>query len=278
MIDVYNLTFGYSRKRLLFKDLNLHLKKGHIYGLLGKNGAGKTSLLKCLAGLTYPQDGDIRINGHHPGKRQPSFLEDIFYLPEEIHVPDMTAQSFAKGTAPFYPRFHQGEYEQYLNDFEVPFSRSLSKLSLGQQKKFIISFALACNTSVLIMDEPTNGLDIPSKAKFRKVIASAFSDDRLVVISTHQVRDLDNLIDSVLILNNQQIVLNSSNEELSSRLNFGLMMESDAVEALYAEESFRGIHAISVNKNGATSKPDLELLFNGVVAENEALLNHLNRQ
>ncbi len=277
MIEVQNLTFGYSRKRLLFMDLNLRLEKGHIYGLLGKNGAGKTSLLKCLAGLTYPKSGSIQINGYEPGKRQPSFLEDIFYLPEEIHVPDMTAQGFAKGTAPFYPRFHQGEYEQYLKDFEVPLSRSLSKLSLGQQKKFIISFALACNTSLLIMDEPTNGLDIPSKAKFRKVIASAFNDDRLVVISTHQVRDLDNLIDSVLILNNQKIVLNSSNEELSSRLYFGLMKESDAVEALYAEESFRGIHAISANETGGISKPDLELLFNGVVAENDALLNHLNK-
>src|SRR5690606_32630338 len=167
------------------------------------------------------------------------------------------------------------EHEQYLKDFEVPLSASLSKLSLGQQKKFMIFFALACNTSVLIMDEPTNGLDIPSKAKFRKIIASAFNEERMIVISTHQVRDLENLIDSVLILNKQQIVLNSSNEELSSRLNFGLMKESEALDALYAEESFRGIHAISINKNGSVSKPDLELLFNGVVAENEALINHL---
>ncbi len=278
MIDVHNLTFGYSRKKLLFQDLNLHLESGHIYGLLGKNGAGKTSLLKCLAGLDYPLSGEIRVKGANPVKRQPSFLEDIFYLPEEIHVPDMTVRGFSKGTAPFYPLFNQDEHEQYLKDFEVPLSASLSKLSLGQQKKFMISFALACNTSVLIMDEPTNGLDIPSKAKFRKIIASAFNEERMIVISTHQVRDLENLIDSVLILNKQQIVLNSSNEELSSRLNFGLMKESEALDALYAEESFRGIHAISINKNGSVSKPDLELLFNGVVAENEALINHLNHQ
>ncbi len=278
MINVQRLTFGYSRKTLLFHELNLQLEKGHIYGLLGKNGAGKTSLLKCLAGLNYPLSGEIRVNGANPMKRQPSFLEDIFYLPEEIHVPDLTAQGFSKGTAPFYPRFSQEEYEQYLKDFEVPLSSSLSKLSLGQQKKFMISFALASNTSVLIMDEPTNGLDIPSKAKFRKIIASAFNEERMIVISTHQVRDLENLIDSVLILNNRQIVLNNSNEELSSRLTFGVVKESDALDALYAEESFRGIHAISVNKNGSVSKPDLELLFNGVVAENDALLNHLNRQ
>lgn len=278
MIDVHNLTFGYSKKKLLFQDLNLHLERGHIYGLLGKNGAGKTSLLKCLAGLDYPLSGDIRVDGADPSKRQPSFLQGIFYLPEEIHVPDMTARGFSKGTAPFYPRFNQDEYEQYLKDFEVPLSASLSKLSLGQQKKFMISFALACNTSVLIMDEPTNGLDIPSKAKFRKIIASAFNEERMIVISTHQVRDLENLIDSVLILNNRQIVLNNSNEDLSSQLTFSIVKESDAVDALYAEESFRGIHAISINKNGSVSKPDLELLFNGVVAENDALLNHLNRK
>src|SRR5690606_20541066 len=142
MIDVHNLTFGYSKKQLLFHDLNLHLERGHIYGLLGKNGAGKTSLLKCLAGLDYPLSGDIRVDGADPSKRQPSFLQGIFYLPEEIHVPDMTARGFSKGTAPFYPRFNQDEYVQYLKDFEVPLSASLSKLSLGQQKKFMISFAL----------------------------------------------------------------------------------------------------------------------------------------
>src|SRR5690606_25300745 len=276
MIEIKSLSFGYQKNKLLFKDLNLNLKQGHIYGLLGKNGAGKTSLLKNIAGLVYPISGKCNINGHNPAKREPSFLKDIFYLPEEIYVPDTTAGDFVKGTGPFYPNFTHQHYAQYLQDCEVPLSPKLNQLSLGQQKKFMISFAVACNTSVLIMDEPTNGLDIPSKAKFRKIIASAFNEERMIVISTHQVRDLENLIDSVLILNKQQIVLNSSNEELSSRLNFGLMKESEALDALYAEESFRGIHAISINKNGSVSKPDLELLFNGVVAENEALINHLN--
>jgi len=278
MIEIKNLSFGYKKNKLLFNGLNLNLKKGHIYGLLGKNGAGKTSLLKNMAGLIYPISGQCSVNGHNPSKRTPGFLEDIFYLPEEIFVPDTTADGFVKGTAPFYPNFNHEEHSQYIQDFEVPLSSKLNQLSLGQQKKFMISFALACNTSVLIMDEPTNGLDIPSKAKFRKIIASAFTEEQLILISTHQVKDLENLIDSVLILNNKQIVLNKSNEELSNVLNFGNIESAELADALYHEESFKGVQGITVNKYGIISRPDLELLFNGVVSDNQELINHLNQQ
>ena len=278
MISIKNLSFGYQKKQLLFKDLSLDLKAGHIYGLLGKNGAGKTSLLKNIAGLVFPLKGICAVNGHNPPDRKPSFLEDIFYLPEEIFVPDTTVNGFVKGTAPFYPRFNKEDHLKYLKDLDVPQSAKLNQLSLGQQKKFMIAFAMACNTSVIIMDEPTNGLDIPSKAKFRKMIASAFRDDQLILISTHQVKDLENLIDSVLILHNQQIVLNKSNEELSDVLNFGIIPNTDLEEALYYEESFHGVQGISRNQYGTISKPDLELLFNGVISENEQLINHINQQ
>lgn len=278
MIKIKNLSFGYKKNKLLFKNLNLSLQEGHIYGLLGKNGAGKTSLLKNIAGLAYPISGECIVNNHNSSRREPSFLKDIFYLPEEIFVPDTTGDGFVKGTAPFYPKFNHEDHAQYLKDFEVPLSAKLNQLSLGQQKKFMISFALACNTSVLIMDEPTNGLDIPSKAKFRKIIASAFTEDQLILISTHQVKDLENLIDSVLILNHQQIVLNKSNEELSNVLNFGSIEEAELTDALYYEESFKGVQGISINKHGVISRPDLELLFNGVVSENQELINHLNQQ
>lgn len=278
MITIKNLSFGYQKNKLLFKNLNLNLKKGHIYGLLGKNGAGKTSLLKNIAGLVYPTLGICNVNGHNPSKREPHFLKDIFYLPEEIYVPDTTAGGFVKGTSPFYPNFNHEQHAQYLQDFEVPLSAKLNQLSLGQQKKFMISFALACNTSVLIMDEPTNGLDIPSKAKFRKIIAGAFIENQLILISTHQVKDLENLIDSILILNHQQIVLNKSNEELSNVLNFGTIESTELSNALYHEESFKGVQGITINKYEAISRPDLELLFNGVVSDNQELINHLNQK
>jgi len=278
MISIKNLSFGYQKKQLLFKDLNLDLKAGHIYGLLGKNGAGKTSLLKNIAGLVFPKKGICTVNGHTPSDRRPSFLEDIFYLPEEIFVPDTTADGFVKGTAPFYPRFSSQDHLKYLKDLDVPQFAKLKQLSLGQQKKFMIAFALACNTSVLIMDEPTNGLDIPSKAKFRKIIAGAFREDQLILISTHQVKDLENLIDSVLILHNQQIILNKSNEELSGVLNFGAIPNDDLEKALYYEESFHGAQGILRNQYGTSSRPDLELLFNGVTSENKELINHLNQQ
>ncbi|WP_028296701.1 ATP-binding cassette domain-containing protein [Olivibacter sitiensis] len=278
MISLSHLSFGYKKKKLLFEDLNLQLSPGHIYGLLGKNGAGKTSLLKNIAGLSYPKAGTCSINTMTPKRRQPAFLQQLYYLAEEIYVPDTKAKDFVKGTAPFYPNFDHEQLNAYLTDFEVPQDSKLTHLSLGQQKKFMIAFALACNTQVLIMDEPTNGLDIPSKAKFRKVIANAFSDDRCILISTHQVRDLDNLIDSVLILHDRRIVLNKSYEDLGKQLYFGLFDQEIGGKSLYAEETYRGTLGIATNDNNWNSKPDLELLFNAVISDNQSLIHHLNQQ
>lgn len=277
MITLDHLSFGYKKDHWLFEYLNLQLQSGHIYGLLGKNGAGKTSLLKNIAGLAHPKKGHCTVNRYNPARRQPSFLQELYYLAEEIYVPDTRAKDFISGTAPFYPNFREEQLNAYLEDFEVLPNARLSQLSLGQQKKFMIAFAMACNTKLLIMDEPTNGLDIPSKAKFRKVIASAFSEERCILISTHQVRDLDNLIDSILVLHNKQIVLNKSYEQISQLLYFGQLDAGQAKNALYYEDSFTGLHGISPNPLGRSSKPDLELLFNAITSKNESTLNHLKK-
>lgn len=279
MITLSQLSFGYKKKEALFEDLDLRLLPGRIYGLLGKNGAGKSSLLKNITGLVYFQRGACTVNGRTPQRRQPAFLHDIYLLAEEIYVPDTKARDFIRGTAPFYPKFDHAQLDSYLADFDVPLDSRLTQLSLGQQKKFMIAFALACNTEVLIMDEPTNGLDIPSKAKFRKVIASAFSDTRCMLISTHQVRDLDNLIDSILILHDRKIVLDRSYEDLGKQLYFGLLDDDMASgNLLYTEETYRGTVGIATNDRDVPSKPDLELLFNAVISDNPALILHLNQQ
>ena len=220
MIEIKNVSFGYQAKKLLYKNLALNLSSGNIYGLLGKNGAGKSTLLKNMIGLLYPLEGSITVNGSNPAKRLPSFLETIYFIPEEVHVPAVTIDRYIGLFCPFYPLFNREHLMVYLDRLEVTTKAQLSTLSFGQQKKFIIAFALACNTKILLLDEPTNGLDIPSKKRFRKLIASVMNEERMIFISTHQIKDLDNLIDQVIIVDNGQLLLNASIPAIGEKLSF----------------------------------------------------------
>lgn len=227
MIQLQQLSFGYTRQYRLFEALDLILEPGHIYGLLGKNGAGKSSLLRNMVGLLYPQQGQVDVVGYSPRRRQPAFLQQVYFIPEEIYLPTVTIARYVAIQAPFYPDFDASQFRYYLTEFDVPFEHRIDSLSFGQRKKVLIAFALACNTRVLIMDEPTNGLDIPSKRQFRKLVASVLREDRLILISTHQVRDLDNLIDSVLILGDRDILLHERLDTISERLRFATLPEAE---------------------------------------------------
>lgn len=270
MIQIENLSFGYSKKKLLYKDLSLSIAEGSIYGLLGKNGAGKSTFLKNLIGLLFPLNGSITVNGYSPKKRLPSFLETIYLIPEEVNVPPLTMKEYKKLFSPFYPNFNDEQFFDYLKQLEVNEEGKLNTLSFGQQKKFIIAFALACNTKVLLLDEPTNGLDIPSKIRFRKLISSVFTEDKIIFISTHQIRDLDNLIDHVIIVDNGDLLLNSSIEVISEKLSFRTVIEVlDGTKVLYKEESLKGATIVVENTEGENSKVNLEHLFNAITENPE---------
>lgn len=268
MIEIKNLSFGYNRKKLLYKNLTLSLPSGSIYGLLGKNGAGKSTLLKNLIGLLFPTEGEIVINGFVPKKRQPSFLKTIYFIPEEVYVPSLTINRYRDLFTPFYPNFDSAKFTQYLDELNVKNDGKLNTFSFGQQKKFIIAFALACNTRVLLLDEPTNGLDIPSKTQFRKLIASVMHEDRIIFISTHQIRDLENLIDKVIIVDNGQLLLNASVDDITDKLCFKTVKElPQDTKILYSEESLRGISIVYENKDGEDTRVELEQLFNAITEQ-----------
>ena len=265
MIDIQNLSFGYKKRKLLYKNLNLKLEAGSIYGLLGKNGAGKSTLLKNFIGLLFPKGGKISVNGFEPKKRWPSFLQTIYFIPEEVYVPPLTVEGYKNLFSPFYPSFNEDQFYSYLEQLDVKDKGKLSGLSFGQQKKFIIAFALACNTKVLLLDEPTNGLDIPSKIKFRKLIASVFTDDKIIFISTHQIRDLDNLIDRVIIVDEGELLLNASIGDIAEKLCFKIVNELNEQESiLYSEESLKGFLIVAKNENAEDTKVNLEHLFNAI--------------
>jgi ABC-2 type transport system ATP-binding protein len=271
MIDIQGLHFSY-RKKPVFTGLSLQLQPGHIYGLLGKNGTGKSTLLRNMAGLLFPDKGKIKVMGFDPCLRQPAFLQEVFMVPEEFYLPDVPLQHILRHHAPFYPKFNKSSFEKYIADFEIPADSTLQNMSYGQKKKVLISFGLASNVSLLLMDEPTNGLDIMSKSQFRKVMAGALDDSKCIVISTHQVRDLENLIDRITIIDEGKILFDENIDAISRRLSFRISFDSEEVkQALYSESSLRGNAVITANTEGEESKLDLELLYKAIVTNRETI-------
>ncbi|MEG1622458.1 MAG: ABC transporter ATP-binding protein [Alistipes sp.] len=263
MIQVDHLTFNYGRRSKVLTDITLRLPEGHIHGLLGCNGVGKSTLLKLLCGLLYPTSGSIDVDGFAPKERPVALFRQLAFLPEELDLPALSIQCYATVNAPFYPHFSMEAFKAYCLDLEVDATRSLHKLSMGQRKKAYLAFLLACNAKILLLDEPTNGLDIPSKGIFRRLMAAYATEDRTIIISTHQVKDIENLIDNVIICDQQGVIINASTEELTRHFCFG---EVDA-DAIYTEAGIGGSIGVRENKSGEESRINLELLFNAATRE-----------
>ena len=263
MITLKELSFSYSRKKEVLDRINLEVGSGHICGLLGKNGEGKTTLLNLLSGQIFPDQGSCLVLEETPSERNARFLQQIFLLPEEISMPEVTAIEYIKMYAAFYPTFRDDICKACVESFEINLSDRLSKMSQGQRKKVAITLALAAHTPLLLMDEPTNGLDIPSKATFRRQVASLVDDDQTVIISTHQVRDLESLIDTVLILDQRQILLNKTLNEIGEKLYFGPLLPEE--KALYSEPTPQGTIGVTARDGKEETAVSLELLFNAAI-------------
>ncbi len=271
MIQIDSMSFQYG-KTGLFSSLSLNLEKGNIYGLLGLNGAGKTTLLKLITGQLFSQGGSISVMGFTPDRREAALLEKISFVPEEFALPAMTGKRYVAVYAPFYPLFSTEQMNRYCEELQIDIAQPLTKMSFGQKKKFTLAFALASNTSLVILDEPTNGLDIPSKSQLRRTVSSAMSDERTVIISTHQVRDMEHLIDPLVILHNQRIVMNSSLEEIESRysVNSSAGIPS-APRSIYSEDMGLGYRNLYRKEDLAESEGlDIEFLFNAVISNPHA--------
>ena len=265
MINVNNISFKYAgQKRLVFDDFSMQLEENRIYGLLGKNGTGKSTLLYLLSGLLRPAKGTVSCDGIATYKRQAEMLSNVFLVTEEFELPSIRLSEYVKLYKPFYPHFSEEILQRCLSDFEMTSDVHLGELSMGQRKKAYISFAMATNTKYLLMDEPTNGLDIPSKSQFRKVIAQHMTDDRTVIISTHQVHDVELLLDHVLILDQRSVLLNASMQDIMDQYTFEYRtpQQMDA-EVLYAEPTLQGNAVVAKRKEGdVETQVNLELLFN----------------
>ncbi len=275
MIHINNLSFSYP-KHEVFRSLTFTLEGGNVYGLLGQNGVGKTTLLKILAGLLRSNKEACRVNGCNPYKRQPAFLREVYYLPEEPACPPGTVNDFARCCGGFYPRFDLGQFYGLLDRFGIQPLARFKDLSAGQQKKAHISYAIALNTSLLLLDEPSNGMDIPSKSLFRSVVSQHITPERVLIISTHQVRDLENLIDPVIILDKKGVVLHATIDEIAQKLYFFRDVDEDP-SALYAEEVPAGYSMVRSNTAHHDSKVDLEILFNAALLHRDWFTDHFKK-
>ena len=264
MIEIRNLNFSY-KKTPVFSNINLSFPQGNIYGLLGENGVGKTTLLKLICGLLRPTEGSCTVDGITSQQRLPEMLQRVVFLPDEVSLPDgKTPQQYVNELAPFYPNFAQGTFLHLMEELEVEPDRKFKEMSFGQQKKSLIAAALSLGTDYVLFDEPTNGLDIPSKAQFRQILSRRFEERNTIIISTHQVKDVENLIDPIVILSNNAVLLDASVQRIQEKLFFEYGGEQRQ-DALYSEMQPGGYLNVVPNSTGEESQINIEALFNAVL-------------
>jgi len=271
MIEISNLNFSYSGK-FLFDDLNLEIEKGKIYGLLGKNGAGKTTLLKIICGLIFPQNGVCKVLDKDSKFRIPDILKEIYFIPESYTLPELTAEKYEKLYSSFYDRFDKTCFYEKLKEAELAPTDKLNKLSFGQKKKFLLSFGIASNCKILIFDEPTNGLDIPSQRIIRKHLAECVNDERTIIVSTHHVREMENIFDSIVVLDNGKIIFYEDIDMISQKLSIKIVSNlSEVQDVVYYEEIPGGYSVLLRSSENQETKIDLEFLFNAIVKEHSKI-------
>jgi len=279
MIEVKNLDFHYQRKRQVYNNLNLNIEEGTVCGLLGLNGAGKTTLLNLIAGFLIPQEGICRVFGYQSINREPAMLEEIFLVGDTSEFPNMSVKEFCGLYADFYPRFDMTLFEHCISEFGLTGESSLKRLSFGDKRKVMLSFALATKCRLLMFDEPTNGLDIPSKATFRKLVALTLSENQTIIMATHQVRDLANLMDRIIIENRGKIIINEPIDRIAEKLAFGLTPDQIVNgDLLFKADSFNPNETVSVNRTNQPGQVDIELLFSATIANSKEISNIFNFQ
>lgn len=269
MITIENTSYGYKSNPLIFNNISLEIGNG-IYGLLGENGVGKTTLMHLICGLLFPKNGKCSIDGRNTAERQPGALNRYFFLPEEMQMPTESIVSFAAHHSVFYPHFNQEEFELNLEELKIDRKQKLSSISYGQQKKAMLAYAFALHTPYTLLDEPTNGLDITSRQALKRIISRSMDDESTLLISTHQAHDFENLLDHLIILGKGEILLNRSLDEISNRLLFArtsILPE----ESIYSEENLSGYFSIIPNEDGEENTPDIELLYKAVLQQPEKI-------
>lgn len=280
MIDIHKLQFRYSgAKHPVFQDFSLQIHEGSVVGLLAPNGVGKSTLLYLMTGLLLAKtgNGSIMVDGEDVTQRSHAALSQLYLLPEENTLPPTVLNKYVRARVPFYKDFSEEVLCSCLNEFGLPANPDIRELSMGQRKKVAISFAVATGTKYLLMDEPTNGLDIASKGQFRRIVAQHIADDRTLLLSTHQLADVEPLLDHFVMLGNNsengtaQLLLDSSVTDLTQQYVCDLRpsLSADDSDVLYSERCADGVRVLLRRQADDDETPlNLELLYKYVISNN----------
>lgn len=214
LLECKHLYKEFDNKPIL-KDINLKIPRGKIIGLLGKNGIGKTTLIKIINDLLTPTSGEILINGEKPGIKS---KEIISYLPERTYLDkEMTIKQVLKYFEEFYKNFDKQKAVKLLEDLNLDINKKISKMSKGMQEKLQLILVMSRNAELYILDEPLGGVDPATRDYILDTILSNFSEGASVIISTHLISDIERILDEVIFLDKGEIILTSSADELRNK-------------------------------------------------------------
>lgn len=216
LVKCNNLCKKFDNKQIL-NNINLTIPKGRIVGLLGKNGMGKTTLIKLMNDLLTPTSGEILINGEKPGinsKRIISYLPERTYLDKSMKVSQIITL-FDE----FYDNFNKEKAIKLLKDLDLDINSRISKMSKGMQEKLQLILVMSREAKLYILDEPLGGVDPATRDYILNTILSNFSEGASVLISTHIISDIERILDDVIFIDKGEIVLTSSADELRKKEN-----------------------------------------------------------
>ena len=214
LLGCKGLCKSYGDKKIL-KDVNLKIPKGKIIGLLGKNGTGKTTLIKLINDLLTPTSGEVLINGKKPGVES---KEIIAYLPEKTYLDrEMKVRDAICYFEEFYDNFDTKRAIKLLKDLDLDIDTKIGKMSKGMQEKLQLILVMSRDAKLYILDEPLGGVDPATRDYILDTILSNFSDGASVIISTHLISDIERILDEVIFIDKGKIVLTSSCDELRKK-------------------------------------------------------------
>ena len=216
LLEINNLNKSFDNKEIL-KDINLSIQSGKIIGLLGKNGVGKTTLIKLINDLLTPTSGEILIKGQKIGvetKKVISYLPERTYLNKQMKVSEVISYF-----EDFYDNFDSKKAKKLLKDLDLDINQKLAKMSKGMQEKVQLVLVMSRNADLYVLDEPLGGVDPATRDYILDTILSNFNENASVIISTHLISDIEKILDEVIFIDKGQIVLQSDADKLRNKEN-----------------------------------------------------------
>ena len=222
-ISGLNKSYGYKQ---IIKDMNLNLEGGKIIGLLGPNGSGKSTLIKILGGVLKPDSGNVTIDGKQIGIDTKRIVS---YLPERTYLsPSMKVREAISMFADFYEDFRTERAEEMLNRLNINLNDTIKSLSKGTREKVQLVLVMSRDALVYLLDEPMGGVDPAAREYILKTILSNYNENACVIISTHLISDVEKVLDQVLFIQNGNVILNSTVDEIRDE-------KKESVDALFRE-------------------------------------------